>query len=685
MLALYRAGRQADALGALSRERATERLELTPFNAADVSSYLRLRMVEEAPELVTVLLERSGGNPFYLGELVRLRESEQGLSAALPPGARDVIGRRVARLPEETRELLGVASAAGRDVETALLEAVMEIPVEEVMSLLEPAVATGLLSEVPGGFDYRFSHALVRDALYSGLGRLARARLHLRIGEYLERLPEAEPVRLAHHFAAAAKAGGTAKAVEHAGRAARHATARLAYAEAVELWELALSCLPPGDEAARCAVLTELGQARRTVGNAEGAFRDLQEAIGLALRTGDRAALVSAIIVFGGFTMWNWRPYGVVDAGMVAVLEDLLTGPLNDGDRAALLGTLGMELYYGPRRAEGERYALQAVEIARGLDNPGLLARTLNNYLLVSWIPGRNAERLDAAEEMLAIPGLPRAAQLVARVLRMACLLRAGDLTEWDRDLARCERLLDEVRRPELEAMVRIAETAKCTMEGRWADAEALIGQFDDVLYGSSLWQGAEFRRLVTMFTCERGRDRGRVAGMLDELVTVAEQPAMVPLRPVAVLAALDAGREDLARELAAHWGTEVGEDWIADFLLPVWGIVSAWLGVPDPAPLYDALLPRADQLIVAGTGCATWGSTHHVLAGLAARLGRTVSAREHAHAAARAHRALGLLYWEERSLALLEGLETSHAAGLSPSGDVVTELPPFLPTKSAK
>ncbi|MFF5209025.1 BTAD domain-containing putative transcriptional regulator [Streptosporangium sp. NPDC000396] len=640
-----------DTLGALSKERSTGRVELAPFGAADVSSYLRLRRIAQEPELVGALLERTGGNPFYLGEVLRLRESEHGLLDAVPPGARDVIERRVARLPEETRKLLRAAAVVGRDVEIDLLEAVTGTPVEQVMSLLEPAVATGLLFEPPGGFDYRFSHALVRDALHSGLSRLERARLHLRAGEALEALPGAEPARLAHHFGMASKVGGAARAVDYASRAARHAVAQLAFAEAVELWELALACVAPDDEAGRCAVLTELGRARRTAGDAAGAFRDLNEAIGLARRAGDRAALISAIIVFGGLSVWNWRPYGVVDHEMVAVLEDLLAGPMDERDRAAVLGTLSMELYYGPRRAEGEQHAREAVEIARRLGDRDLLARTLNNYLLSGWVPDHNAERLLAAEEMLAIPELPRAAQIVARVLRMACLLRAGNLAEWDRELARCERTLAEVRRPELEATVRVAQTARYTVEGRWADAEALVGRFGEVRYGSSLW-GAEYRRLVALFTCRRGQ--GRVAEMLDELVTAAEQPLMVPLRPVAVLATLDTGKDDLARDLIERWGTEIRQDWIADFLTPVWGLIAARLGVPDPGDLYDRLLPYADQLIVCGTGSAGWGSTHQVLAELAARLGRTARAREHARAAVEAHRRLGFAYWEEQSLKLL-------------------------------
>ncbi|MEU4538742.1 BTAD domain-containing putative transcriptional regulator [Streptosporangium sp. NPDC023825] len=649
-----------DTLGALSREPGTVRLEPAPFGAGDVSSYLRLRRIPEDPGLVDVLLERSGGNPFYLGELLRLRESERCLAAGLPSGARDVIERRAARLPEETRQLLRAAAVTGREVEVDVLEAVTGVPAERVMSLLEPAVASGLLAEPPGGPDYRFSHALVRDALLSGLGRLARARLHLRTGECLETRPGTEPATLAHHFAAAARVGGAAKAVEHASRAAGRAAAQLAYTEAVELWELALSSLPAGGDGgdggdrARCALLTELGQARRTVGDAAAARRDLDEAIELALRLGDRDALISAITVSGGLALWLWRPYGVVDAAMVAVLEDLLAGPLDDRDRAALLGTLAVELHYGPRRAEGERHAARAVEIARGLDDPALLARTLNNYLLACWVPGRNPERLRAAEEMLALPRLPRATELVARVFRMACLLRAGDLTGWDLDLARCERLIEEVRRPELEAMVRIAQTARCTLEGRWADAESLVTRFGEMRYGSSLW-GQEFRLRLTTFTCDRGR--GRVAETLDGLLASAEDPSMAPLRPIAVLAALDSGRPDLARELVARWGTEVADDWIADFLVPVWGLVAARLGVPDPEELYDRLAPYADRLIVSGTGSAAWGSTHLVLAELAARLGRAGRAREHAREAAGTHRRLGLAYLEERSLRLLARL----------------------------
>ncbi|MBE1585461.1 BTAD domain-containing putative transcriptional regulator [Nonomuraea angiospora] len=631
-----------ETLGALARE--GRRLPLAPFDASGVRDYLRLRDVAADPQ---ELLDRSGGNPFYLTELLRLPERERHL---VPPGARDVIERRLARLPEPTRDLLGAAAVAGREVELDLLAALADRPVEEVMSRLEPALAAGLLAQPPtGAADYRFSHALVRQALDQGLTRLERARLHLRAAGHLETLPGADPAILAGHFAAGARLGGAPKAVTYAVRAAAQAAERHGYQEAVQLWELALDHLPPGDSPERCRVLTELGQARRTTGDAEGAYRDLTEAVAQAQRLGDRDALVAAVSVFGGLSVWNWRPYGVVDEDMVAILEDLLAGDLDDRSRAALLGTLGIELHYGPRRAEGERLAFDAVGLARRSGDPMLLARALNNYVIASFVPGRNPERLAAAEEMLAIPGLPREARLVARVLRMSCLLRAGELAEWSRDLARCEQLLHEVARPELEAMVRVAQTADHALHGRWAEAEALAESFPKISFGASLW-GQEARRLGVLYTCRRGQ--GRVAELLDELVAAGDRPLMSLVRPLAILASLDVGRTEQARELLERWGVDLREDWSADFFFPVWGLVAAQLGTPDPGEMYERLLPIADQPIVLGTGSAALGCVHDVLAELALRLGRTEQALEHNRAAAARHRRLGLTYLESRSRA---------------------------------
>ncbi|MER7505957.1 BTAD domain-containing putative transcriptional regulator [Nonomuraea pusilla] len=687
-----------DALGVLARERGTERMALPPFTVQDVSSFLaggsltgpdRAAPGQADPALAEVLCERTGGNPFYLTELVRLLGSEHRLDVAslgVPEGVREVIGRRVAGLPEQTRSLLRAAAVLGQDVPADVLERSTSTPLGRLVPALEPAVATGLLHEVPDGFDYRFSHALVRDALYAELGRLDRATLHLRAGEALETFPGTEPSVLAHHFGMAARVGGAAKAVEYAVRAARRSAAQHAYDEAAAFWGRAVAALGQDDPARRCRLLVARGRALRAVGDVRGGHDALQEAIDLAASIGDRDALVAAITVFGEMAVWNWRGYGVVDDRMVALLEHLLREPgdpapaaeepgpsagsgagsgsgpgtgagaarLGDAERAALLGTLGVELYYSPRRAEGERHAAEAVALARRVGDHALLARVLNNYVIAAWVPQRERERRAAGEEMLAIPGLPAAAEIVARVFRMSHLLRDGDLAAWDRDRDRCARLLEEARRPELAAMVRIAEAAGLTLRGRWEEAERLAAEFSDLLGGSSMW-GLDFPHLVTLYACRRAQ--GRVGEILDRLVGAAARPDMAPLRPLAVLAALDTGDTALARDLVSRWGAEIREDWASDLVVPVWGYVSAQLGTPDPAALYARLAPYASRLVVGGMGAAGWGSTHLVLAELARATGDLDAARAHAVEAHAAHARLSSPYWTSRSARLLESL----------------------------
>jgi tetratricopeptide (TPR) repeat protein len=454
------------------------------------------------------------------------------------------------------------------------------------MQVLEPAVAAGLLIE-DGSWDYRFAHALVRETLYAALTRLERARLHLRVGEAFEAMDAARTpegvTRLAYHFGLSARIGGSEPAVRYAGLAARHATAQHAHDRAVQYWEQALAAAG----AERYPLLIELGRARRRAGDLGRARTDLQEAIAAATRAGDTAAAVDAATVFGGFTVWILRPYGVVDDALVTVLSGLLDRPLAGAERAAILGTLGPELYYGPRRAEGRRYTTEAVELARRTADVTLLAQTLNNRLLAYWEPEHEALRRSLAEEMLALPGLPRTAEVVARAHRMSCLIRAGEIAAYDADLARCRDLVAETGRPDLDGVVMAAEMSRVSLGRDWDKLAALAERFRDAHAGTSLW-GHHFTSLIALYTARRGQ--GRAAEMVDDLVARAGDPAFVPLRPIAVLAAAEAGDEVRARQLIARWGTAIPHDWSTDFAVPVWALVAARLGVPDPAALLDAL-----------------------------------------------------------------------------------------------
>ncbi len=124
----------------------------------------------------------------------------------------------------------------GRTFDLGVLAAATDNDEDRTLEAVEAALVTGIVVEDPAIVGrYRFTHALVQQALYEELSAVRRARLHARVGAALENLApdDARLSELARHFYRAAPAVGPEKAVAYALEAAAEAQARLAY-EAVE-------------------------------------------------------------------------------------------------------------------------------------------------------------------------------------------------------------------------------------------------------------------------------------------------------------------------------------------------------------------------------------------------------------------------------------------------------------------
>ena len=217
--------------------------------------------------LVRAVHDRTEGNPFFVTELLRLLQSEGDLHAhdalatarrQIPVGVRDVLRRRLARLPEQTNAVLLVAATAGREFDLDLVEAVTRLDEERALEAIEAAVVAGLLVEDDETVGrYRFAHGLVQETLYEQVSRARRVRLHARVAETLLGLhgPEdPEHAELARHAWAAVPVTGAEAALPYVLAAADHAMARLAYEQAEQQLRRALQLLesmPPSAERTR--------------------------------------------------------------------------------------------------------------------------------------------------------------------------------------------------------------------------------------------------------------------------------------------------------------------------------------------------------------------------------------------------------------------------------------------------
>jgi len=228
--------------------------------------------------LASTICERSGGNPFFLEEIVQhLRETgvleEQATSRlsqvtparwTLPPTVQGVLASRLDRLPPLAKRLLQTAAVIGREAPRLVLAQVMnmsESEFEQALHLLETRELLYESALYPDSV-YSFKHALTQEVAYHGLLQEHRALLHERVGEVMEKLhadklPEFASL-LAYHYQ---RGTNPAKALQYLNLAGRRASSLYADGDAQYFWEECLRLLAtqsPTPERDRQEVRTRL-------------------------------------------------------------------------------------------------------------------------------------------------------------------------------------------------------------------------------------------------------------------------------------------------------------------------------------------------------------------------------------------------------------------------------------------
>lgn len=631
----------SDCLGRMAREQSATFLRLGGLATEDVAALLTTQLGSPGDRtLATQVHDRTGGNPFFVVELSRWMVGTHDLHldrVPVPPSVGEVLRTRLDRLPQGTRDVLELAAVAGREVGLDLLEAA-GTPAEEALDAMDSALAVGLVVEGGRPWSWRFTHALVQEVLVDGLPALRRARLHARLGSALERRSAGAPdeglvERLAHHFVEALPVAGPEPARRYSAAAAEAARARLAHGEAAAHTRQALALIDPAEpDSARTRhdLLTALGHDLLRSGSRTEAAGVIGEAITVARQLGDRQCLAEAAAVWGSVTVWNWRPHGVVDDEMVALLEDLLSeqegGVGDDRMTARLLGTLGIELAFGPDD-RGVQAARRAVELARRIGDPELLGRTLNNFSVAVWgRPGAAELRLAAADEALALAGkgLPRRTEFVTHLHRAPIRLHFADLAGFEEDHAEARRLAVSLSGPEVRPHVLWQAGGLAWLRGNAARAEELTTEAYE-LY-RRVTPHARHAFAAHQFTLRRADHRQ--ADAIPLLVETGDEGSPL-LQEMAVLAAAESGDLAEARRLRARWGRTLVRDWASDVALYLQAESSLWLGdEPDWAAAAESLLPYRGRQAVLGTPSLTLGAYDELLGRLAERRGDLAGAR---------------------------------------------------------
>ncbi len=649
-----------------------ELIQLTGLTAGEVGQLLEMVCGERpTAALIQAVHDRTAGNPFFAQQVARLFVSRgEPLSSApatgVPPAVRDVLVRRLARLPHEVVDLLAVAAVAGTPFAVATVAAAAGVPVEVAMPLIDSAVSAAVLEDDQPG-RARFSHDLFRDVLYDGLAGARRSALHIAVAETLEQqaAPAASASEIAYHRSTALPLGNRDRAIAALVEAGREATARTAFDEAAANLRRAVDAAG-GMAAVDLTTLCEYGDALRRAGHGEDAQTAFFAAAARARAAGETALF--ARTAFGAHRVSTITE--VSRSGVIALLEDALAAL--DGaaqgevgaSRWLLLASLARELADGPDRDLGRAAGLvnDAVEGARAAGDAGALGYALFALGDVRWEPGTAAERLGIAEELAAAAAAADETELEleAHLAKLAALLELGD-PSFAIQLRTFTRLAEQAAIPRYLYLARSRQATGASLTGPLEEADKLIDSA--AAYGERIGEpdawAVQASQLVGLAFLRH--DWTRLSGLAAARGQALAPPEVAWHERAWLL--IEAGEQDAAAALVASMpGSPATYRWRhAARLASDAELAAAVRDRRRCGALYELLLPMADEFAVVGAAVFTTGPVALQLGLLAAVLGRSDEARAHLDDAARRCDRLGARLLAARARAELARFDAAR------------------------
>ena len=181
------------------------------------ASQLAADLLGTGDDRIAACVERAGGNPFFLEQL--LHHTGEVAAASVPASVQSLVLGRADRLPPAEKRALQAASVLGQRVPLPVLRHLLGNPTYEARNLIDQQ----FLRQDSGGF--AFVHALMRDGIYGSLLKTRRRELHRAAADWYgtrdlplrpQHLELAEDPDAAAAYLAAAEAAAAAYSAEQA-------------------------------------------------------------------------------------------------------------------------------------------------------------------------------------------------------------------------------------------------------------------------------------------------------------------------------------------------------------------------------------------------------------------------------------------------------------------------------------
>jgi predicted ATPase/class 3 adenylate cyclase/DNA-binding CsgD family transcriptional regulator len=563
--------RFARSIGELGRQRLYRAISLSPLSVQESAALISgIVGGEPAEEIAAAIHRRTAGNPFFVEEVVA-KLSEDGVDLlqtgtvsgiSIPRSVRLVIERRLVRLGDEARELLGVASVLGERFTFPELAAVAETSREAIVEALDRSLASGILREAEGA--YEFNHPLVRETVYTANSTPRRQSLHLRAARALEALYTAnqreQACLLAYHFREAGPLTDSASLLRHSLTAADTAIQTYAYADAASLYKDVLDLDASAgalSEPERADAHCSYGRALQAEGSQPEALRQYGLAAALYEQASDFLSVARAQLYQAGVHLFQWQ-LSEAERFLHEAHETLAEHGLlesEDGKRleASILHQAAQNHLLLRRYPRAEAMAEEVLRIAQELKDNRLtsLGYSARGYVYLHWL--RPVEALDdnRALQRTADSVGDAHRSIYAATRGVTALIAMGRLQEAAEWIAQVESLHERMQSPRYKAFDLTNRALLAFLQGDLASAEKrATGAL--ALPDLDPWTPLTLVPLLAQIKCYEGDFDG--AGRWAERMLNADERAGRPARPVqgwgykALIAGLAGDREACRR-----------------------------------------------------------------------------------------------------------------------------------------
>jgi len=375
------------------------------------------------PEIEKKIVEKTGGNPFFVEEIVRdlldrgdlVKSGDQYIGnrpinqLEIPNTIQGVLAARMDRLSEDLKQTLQVASVIGRDFAFRLLKIIMELG-EELRVRLTSLVGLEILYEkaLYPELEYIFKNVLTQEVAYESLLKQRRQEIHGRIARAIEELYadrlEQHYELLAYHYG---RSGNTERAIEYLLLAAEKSNQNKAAQAACEFFRQALKVVEDAhislnpDKDRR--IHQGLASASIDIGDINTALENYRKAMEVCQKHGMIADEMEILVEFA-WAKW-FTP--MTREETIRSYEEGIARAREVGDKGAESRILSIKGFYLADEGcfyEGHKMTVEAEEMALQTGNPRAVVLTRGMRAIAErWLgrPGKTVELTEGIVDAL--------------------------------------------------------------------------------------------------------------------------------------------------------------------------------------------------------------------------------------------------------------------------------------------